>query len=1245
MPPPDDDYRYYEDNPMQRAVGLTPYVPSGPMVPTSSQISSALSASFRAPAPGGGMFPNSFQSPISTFTSGPQYMQGAGGVLMPINAATNANPAGGYGGVFPGPAVPFPGQSIYSPSVAQQGVYRGKQGLPNPFSTIPNPTFDNAYSYGAAQDFGGSEVAAAGTASRAGIGARMGVNAVAGALGAAAAGYMGGGMRGAAAGFIGGFAGSEALGAGRAGQNFYMRNFGMRDLNEVGYASGINEISRGFVSGGANMDASGQGFSFSASRRAARGLESMALSGDFRRETNNRFNTSDVMRITQEAGNNDLLQGTQSPEQLQQRVKQVAKSLSSFMALSNDPDVRHAIQTMGSMQTQGLNVIEIENATRSGRAFARMAGTTFQNMAATGGATGAQTYQSMGLSQGLGFQSGMQNAALAQNTQNLGISSPALMNMVGGARGLANMNTMFSAGHLQMPMMAPAMMTHTGGLNVDSMRSLMSGGGNPMTMAGMGANNLGGMTRRMGVEGLGMALSMQPLLQDTIGRSLQAQGPFAQRNMEDRSMMALMRQMNMRGSSGFITSARMLGMDSNQALIRAQEMASPQYHSRQRDQIDVRRREQNADIMQDRANRAPTWLDEVTGSSNTLSRARQGLTSAGRTLSNFSEDMGSAYRRPHQEQFHTGAAARDAEDFYGTNAYRSASRRLEAGAGFSSRRDRSWSENFARDYRSMQSVGVTGLSGAGGAALAPMFPNIERARQRNSNLEAERAGISQGLLNTNLSDRDQTRLTNNLFGGSASARGDVGMDIARAMTSQGVGGGTRAAVNTAVRGGIGFLTGGMVDPGNILQQRSFNPQDVQRAYVNRMVSSGMSREQAEANARQNMPAIIQAVSRDARYFSTDTQRREMERTGALAGHAGEGMQTRADVARATTEGSYRRVFGESLGAADSAQGRHQREGMGSMLDRFEGVGRNAEQRVESRGLMTAAASLRAIATGQTGASEEGKQQAIGKLRQLEDQMRRRGFSTQQIDQIRRQTQDVHLTDDQRQMASRIGNMSVSDMATNLTAAATERTVGEGQRLTAQGASRFAGAGGEMSRIFQVQEGRNRRQATSAEVLTGLQNAGGDDSRLRALSSQNRVMGDLARRAARGEDVTADVERAMRGAGETEDRAGKAYDEREAGRTHLGRGFQIFKETLGLAASREEEVSRAVSQGTGADQDALNQTTSSSMLQSAARAMGIGGGNDQLLQATQELRRAAEALSGAAESGQLQRLTAADAAGV
>jgi hypothetical protein len=124
---------------------------------------------------------------------------------------------------------------------------------------------------------------------------------------------------------------------------------------------------------------------------------------------------------------------------------------------------------------------------------------------------------------------------------------------------------------------------------------------------------LTGMAERHGVGGLGMAVAMQPMLQDSLGRILQAQGPFAQRNMEDRQVMGLSRQLGMSGSQGFLTAAQALGMDRTQAVARATEMGSGAYWSTQRAQLATDQREARAVADREFEEGDPAWPERSTG--------------------------------------------------------------------------------------------------------------------------------------------------------------------------------------------------------------------------------------------------------------------------------------------------------------------------------------------------------------------------------------------------------------------------------------------------------------------------------------------------------------------------------------------------------------------------------------------------------------------------------------------------------
>jgi hypothetical protein len=298
-----------------------------------------------------------------------------------------------------------------------------------------------------------------------------------------------------------------------------------------------------------------------------------------------------------------------------------------------------------------------------------MAGTSFQGLAELGGSMGSQAFQSMGLSQGLGFQAGMANYGQASASINRGILSPQLASLTGGAQGLGTLNSMFSGAMLQMPMMAPGMMSAGGGLSAANVQGLLSGRSNLFNMTGQGASALSGMAERYGVGGLGMAVAMQPLLQDSLGRMIQSQGPFAQRNTEDRQVLALARQMGMSGSQGFLTAAQTLGMDRNQALTRATELGSTSYWEGQRSQLRVNQREARANRERELEDSEPSVLGSVYRTTSVGSAFRAVRNGAHRMGVNLSEAFGGEESLGVYGSFNTEDARRRVRRAYGSQSY------------------------------------------------------------------------------------------------------------------------------------------------------------------------------------------------------------------------------------------------------------------------------------------------------------------------------------------------------------------------------------------------------------------------------------------------------------------------------------------------------------------------------------------------------------------------------------------------
>jgi hypothetical protein len=1229
MPGPYDPNDAYENNAMQRNAGLTqPFMPQPPQFMTPGQFSSGLAASFRAPQMQGGMFPNAFATPIPTFTNSSPFLQGPGGVLMPMNPAAMSNPAGGVGNPYAQAGSRFSNGSIYQPSM--QGpppAFYGPTGNVNPFSTIPGAQFDTPFQWNASQNMATAETSAGFNSFGHSIGARFAGNAVGGAAGAYA-GFKAGGFGGMLAGGAVGMVGAEVMGAGRFAQNTFMRNFGMRDLNEASYASGISQLSRQFISGGADGDNGGQGFSYMASRRAARGLDDMANSSGFRRETLNKFNTADVMKITQEGTNNGLMNGVGSPEQMRDRVRSLAKTLSSFMELAQDPDLRSAMQTMGNMQLQGLNQPQMLNAVRNGRAFARMAGTTFQQMAEVGGGIGAQTYQSVGLTQGLGFQSGMMNAGLAQSSINRGVIGSQLGNLVGGAQGLGAMNTMASAGFLQSPVLAPAMMSHAGGLNTGALQSLLSGGGNPMRMASMGAGNMYGIAGRMGPEGLAMALSMQPLLQDSIGRAMQSSGPFTQRNVEDRSMMSLMRQMGSHGSAGFMQSARLMGHSESQAVARAMEMSSPAHYQRQVEGIETQRLERNAETQRSRRANQPTWFDEVSGASRGISSLRTTLRDAGNDIV---DGWDQAFAGPQRYRNTAGSDqhARNNEDYWRSSAFQAVRSGAETRARGRPEHAMGAAERFRYDIEGKHADGLRGFEAWGQALVGSRTPEERRAQAEAT---SQRAGIAQTLLNTrSLSAADMTTNTNRFFGGDAGARSDVAQAMARAMGNSRPG--MDAVANTITRGGAGLLSMGNLDPGNVRGARAFDPNSIRDAYVDRMVRGGRSRDVAMNDWRQHGTEIQQTTAAEFRTVALPEELRNAQEAGALGGRGTRDRSLR-DVGREMADEGFRTIYGGQLEGADTVRGGKQRSLIRNMDAQWEDVGSTPEERLRNRGMMTTMANLRAV-TQNEGLDVNERRRASQRLTEMTQSAERRGVN---MTLVHGQLQRYRGTGDQRDMQERLGRSLLTKTGAQLDResgdARIQITGGEGVERQAEGYERLANQGGVLAEIYRT----DGHAATQAEVEQRLRNVGADPGRLAALRRQNRSQAEIAATGARGGNITNATQGAGRDLAEAAMQAHTAFQHREGSHNAIMKGVRGVGRWAGLLETEDEYVDKTVNAGTAADADAAGQTGVVSAAREAARALGIGGSGDQMVEAARDLKRAAELFTAVVESGSLDSLT-------
>jgi hypothetical protein len=542
---------------------------------------------------------------FAPFTSMSPFAQIGGAPLMQMSPAVS-NQLSGMGpstGMFMQGSMGSQGASPYTPMPTQASAhYYGQMPpiLPFPLQArLPTAQFETPYMAEYERGEAAHERSIASTTSMRGVGVRLGTDVIGAAIGGIGFGKWGA---------IAGAAATEFSGLGAGAQSLWMNTIGASQTAQAGRAAGIKEMSRSFVNSGDDLSESGQGFSREASEHIASRLTQLAGSQNFQKSTGGRFNTNDVFRIAQQSVESGLMTSAGTPEQMVTRVKDIAKNVRVFMELANEPDLRQAIQTMGSLRGMGLNISQTMDAVAQGRGFARAAGTTFQALASTGGAMGAQTYQSMGMTQGQGFRQGMYQLSNAMGSQNQGTLTPQMMALLGGPQGYAAMNTAFAGQFMQIPMLGAGMLNTMGGVNTGNVRNLMSGRTNVFDMASQAGSNLAGMANNMGPAGLGMAIGMQRFTQDSLSAMM---SPEQQQLMRDRQIRGLAQTMGMRGSEGFMTAAQIMGMEGTQAMAHVREMGDPRYWERQRQQVSITASEGGREERRRMDDRTPGFWDNA----------------------------------------------------------------------------------------------------------------------------------------------------------------------------------------------------------------------------------------------------------------------------------------------------------------------------------------------------------------------------------------------------------------------------------------------------------------------------------------------------------------------------------------------------------------------------------------------------------------------------------------------------------
>jgi hypothetical protein len=1182
-----------------------------------------------------GMQARSF-SPLATMNP---FVQIGSAPMMPMPSAV-PNMISGMGpptGMFPamGPGAGFGafGASPYQhmpPPPAPSYMGQTPPLSPFPFAPrLPQPFFNTPFmsSYNRnelQQEMAGSQSIAAG-----GVGARVGTDLLAGGVGAMLGRRLGVG------GGIGGLVGmglSEFGGLGQFGQNLWMNTVGASQTAMAGRTAGVMEFSRNFITSGPFMSEAGAGFSRHASGMAARQITSMAGSGDFQRDTGGRFNTNDVFRIAQMGAENGLMSGVGSPTEMTQRVREVAKSLRMVMELANEPDVRQAIQTMGSLRGMGLNLAQTTDAVMQGRSFARQAGMTFQQLASTGGAMGAQTFASMGLTQGQGFMTGMHAMGSAAGSINQGVLSPQMAALVGGAQGYGAMNTAFSGQFMQSPVWA-AMLNGRGGLSANNMMNMMTGRTGMFDMVGQAGGNMANIAGRMGPAGMGMMLGMQHYMQDSM---MSAMTPEQRRMMEDRQVMGLSRTMGYRGGAGFMTAAQIMGMSGDQATARLSELSDPRYYQRQRDQIAVDRMERGRSEARQREADRPGFFDNLRNDYGWAA-------SLGRGLDSLSARAGGFMNRV------IGGEGSELEMFAPRSRREAVAmrRRLRSRDFLSTMEHHMPGEEapgLAQYQTIAESIGSRGLmSLTNGGIAAGMLSGSDA----NARLAALRLGGMEASTLMNTSTRDERRARRQLRGVlGTDALSNIASDVGGIMNSGGslFGNRSTADIVNGVYGGasnlasFGFSNGGGPVAGVRVDDIAGRVDASIRSQMQR-AHPGSTSAQIDQMVAQNRRSVMQAVSSEAGIYMTRQGRERLQQAvgiGASADNTAQGLRRAGEHAR---DEGYQALFGNVGANERDSLYRGAREFTGGEIA-HSGFGRSEEQQQRSRSLMASIA-MANVAMQQTAEGSPERAAAVRRLRQLAGVAHAEfGNDASRMLQIAtRQAGNAEKNRDARLAASRSvsGTRDANGMINAVTGALNGEYDESAMGAIGSGFQRVSRLSGAIGEVFQgVQLGS---RAGNEELQGRLRDMSNDRVQefLHSSSAIDREFGSRIREARRSGNMGGVMEFLRDQGADTEERR-RQYNNRRSGiGGFLNRTFRDSDVYGKMGESFEQYDSRVNAAGGQADAAAANRTAEVSGAERQAGAQGLMAATDNFNRVVDEFREAVREMRGQTDAANMNNL--------
>ncbi len=413
------------------------------------------------------------------------------------------------------------GMEQMAPPVTPQPI----MAAPIPMAGLtPNPMFHDPFQARAQQQVGslGTSAAAINRQWVAQSGQRWG-GVVGGGLGAVGGGMIGG-LGGAFTGetlgeMFGGWAGNVANaipGVGHAMRGYNQLRWGgaMQDM------AGANRLRQGML-GNVQMSGGG-GDMMTGTGLSAQGA--LGMSQDFGRAKIPGMNRNDLVNLAGAAGETGFLDSATDIGQITKTVKGLARLMGEMAKLTGDPDFRNNLRNLQNLRNTGMTTDQSMEFMRNAPMMGRMAGSA--GRAQAGANIGGAMFQQMGLTPGLGMQTGAATAGIVH--RGMGGVSDIQRGMWGGESGISKHMTEMQAQFMGQTskMLLPYLVDRDKdgklSINEDRMKSFRSGEIGFQDMVQQGAANMGGL----GLGGLQDLLMQAPELQTELGQKIGPMGGY-----------------------------------------------------------------------------------------------------------------------------------------------------------------------------------------------------------------------------------------------------------------------------------------------------------------------------------------------------------------------------------------------------------------------------------------------------------------------------------------------------------------------------------------------------------------------------------------------------------------------------------------------------------------------------------------------------------------------------------------------